>query len=53
MNIFIERGDYILSTDRDKFDVVKIHQWLSTDTYWATGRCLEVVKVSIANSLPF
>jgi hypothetical protein len=53
-HISVERGDgYMLSTDRDKLDFVTIHQWLSTDTYWATGRSLEVVKASIANSLPF
>jgi hypothetical protein len=53
MNTSIERGDYILSTDRDKLDFATIHQWLSTDTYWAMRRPLEVVKASIANSLPF
>ena len=53
IDISVERGGYILSTDRDKLDFVTVHQWLSTDTYWATGRSLEVVKASIANSLPF
>jgi hypothetical protein len=54
IDVSVESGDhYIMSTDRDKLDFVTIHQWLSTDAYWAMGRSLEVVKASIANSLPF
>ena len=44
---------YFISTDRSKLDIPQIHQWLSNDTYWARGRLLDVVALSIANSLPF
>lgn len=54
VNVSVDRGDgYVLYTDRNRLDYVAIHQWLSTDSYWAMGRCFEAVKGSIANSLPF
>jgi hypothetical protein len=53
MDVFVERGDYILSTYKEKLDCVMIHEWLSMNAYWAMGRFLEVVKASVANSIPF
>jgi len=46
-------GEYKISTDRAALDVPLIHDFLSTSTYWATGRKLEVVQRSIDNSLCF
>jgi GNAT superfamily N-acetyltransferase len=48
-----QRGEYIISTDRAVLDVPLIHNYLSTSTYWATGRKIEVVQRSIDNSLCF
>ena len=43
-------GD-IVSDDRSRIDVARVHRWLSEDTYWARGRPLEVVRRSIDESL--
>jgi GNAT superfamily N-acetyltransferase len=47
------RGEYTISTAREKLDLKKIHHILSTETYWATGRPFEVVEKSFQNSLAF
>jgi GNAT superfamily N-acetyltransferase len=48
-----KRGDYVISTDRSRLNVGMIHEFLSRNTYWASGRALDVVERSIENSLPF
>jgi GNAT superfamily N-acetyltransferase len=48
-----ERGYYQISTDRSRLNLDLIHDFLSHNTYWATGRSREVVQRSIENSLPF
>ena len=48
-----QRGDYLVSTDRARLDLELIHRWLSTESYWATGRSMEVVRRSIEHSLSF
>src|SRR5215831_15425437 len=48
-----QRDDYIISTDRARLDLDLIHNYLSHESYWATGRSREVVVRSIENSLPF
>jgi GNAT superfamily N-acetyltransferase len=48
-----QRGAYSISTDRARLDVALIHRYLSTSTYWAQGRPLEVVERSLENSLAF
>src|SRR5262249_7553163 len=47
------RGDFIVSTDPDLLDLPVIHAFLSQRSYWATGRPLEIVRRSLANSLCF
>jgi GNAT superfamily N-acetyltransferase len=47
------RGDYLISTDPVRLNINLIHEYLSTSSYWASGRPLEVVRSSIENSLPF
>ena len=42
-----------LSDDPARLDLDRVHHWLSTDTYWATGRPAEVVRAAVAGSLPF
>jgi GNAT superfamily N-acetyltransferase len=48
-----ERGEYLITTDRSHLDVALIHNFLSTNTYWAVGRSVEVVQRSIDTSLCF
>jgi GNAT superfamily N-acetyltransferase len=47
------KGKYTISTDKDRLDIPMIHRYLSTNTYWASERPLDVVERSIANSLCF
>jgi len=48
-----QNGDFTISTDPARLDVIAIHQFLSNDSYWAVGRPMEVVQKSIENSLVF
>jgi GNAT superfamily N-acetyltransferase len=48
-----ERGAFSISTDRARLDVGVIHNFLSTDSYWAQSRTVETVRRSIENSLNF
>ena len=48
-----ERGEYTISTDRSRLNLDLIHEFISSDSYWGTGRKREVVERSIENSLPF
>ena len=45
-----ERDGYVLTTDKDRVDVDRVHRWLSQDAYWALGRPREVVERSIGPS---
>jgi GNAT superfamily N-acetyltransferase len=47
------RGDFIISTDKSLLDIKLIHNFLSTESYWAQGRSYEIVKRSIEESLCF
>lgn len=48
-----QRDGYTISTDPQRLDVKLIHHYLSTSTYWATGRPFDVVQRALANSLCF
>jgi GNAT superfamily N-acetyltransferase len=41
---------YLLTDDRDRLDVERVHRWLSEDAYWALGCELSRVRASIAGS---
>jgi GNAT superfamily N-acetyltransferase len=47
------RDDYLITTDRTRLDLPLIHRFLSSESYWAVGRAVEIVARSIENSLPF
>lgn len=47
------RGAYVISTDPSRLNIAMIHEYLSTSSYWAVGRPLDVVRRGIENSLPF
>ncbi|HKQ99592.1 MAG TPA: GNAT family N-acetyltransferase [Pyrinomonadaceae bacterium] len=53
MAIEWRRGDYLISTDRERLDLKVIHDFLTNSSYWAVGRSLETVRRSIENSLSF
>ena len=48
-----QRGEFQISTDRERLDREMIHNFLSRESYWATGRSLEVVNRGIDHSLSF
>ena len=48
-----QRDEYTISTDRARLDLDLIHNYLSNESYWATGRSREVMIRAIENSLPF
>lgn len=56
MNIFEKhewhKDDYLVSTDKEKLDLKAIHRYL-TRSSWAKGIPLDIVSVSVENSLNF
>jgi GNAT superfamily N-acetyltransferase len=46
------RGDFIISTDRERLDLNVIHDFL-TNSYWAKGISRELVAQSVEHSLCF
>src|ERR1700742_4954107 len=46
------RGDFEVSTDPARIDLLKVHEFL-TNSYWAKGIPLETVQRSIENSICF
>ncbi|MFJ1587180.1 GNAT family N-acetyltransferase [Streptomyces sp. NPDC088197] len=44
---------YEISADPARLDVPRIHDWLSTDAYWALGRTLATQQAAIDGSLNF
>jgi GNAT superfamily N-acetyltransferase len=48
-----ERDGYAISTDPGRLDVAFVHQFLSQESYWAEGRSLDTVRLSLAHSLCF
>ena len=47
-----KRERYTISTDPSRLDLKVIHDFL-TQSYWAAGVPVEIVKRSVENSLPF
>lgn len=50
--IEIECDGYVVSTDRRRLDLTRIHRFLST-SYWSPELPFEVMTKSIAGSMPF
>ena len=44
---------YFVSTDREKLDIERIHDFLSNRSYWAKGRSLAEVQASIEEAMCF
>jgi GNAT superfamily N-acetyltransferase len=49
----ITEGDVVISDDKTRLDIAKIHTFLSGRSYWAKGVPIETVERSIRNSLCF
>jgi GNAT superfamily N-acetyltransferase len=47
------RGNYLISTDNQLLDIGLIHRFLATESYWAAGIPLDVVRRSLEHSLNF
>ncbi|MBI4853357.1 MAG: GNAT family N-acetyltransferase [Acidobacteria bacterium] len=47
-----KKGDFLISTDNSSLDLSVIHSFL-TNSYWASGIPIDIVKKSIENSLCF
>jgi GNAT superfamily N-acetyltransferase len=48
----LRRDDgYLVTDDRQTLDVVRIHRWLSDESYWAAGRTIDLVRRSIEGSV--
>jgi GNAT superfamily N-acetyltransferase len=52
MNYEWERGSATVSTDRDRLDLVVVHEFLTT-AYWSPGVSAETVRRSAEHSIPF
>jgi len=46
------RDGYRVTDDRVEIDIARVHQWLSEDSYWATGRPLDGLLDKAASVLP-
>jgi GNAT superfamily N-acetyltransferase len=52
--VLLRRDDgYEISDDPARLDLAKLHEWLSTDAYWALGRSPEAVAESVARSVNY
>ena len=47
------RGEFTISTDRERLQIEAIYKFLSEESYWAKERTKEETERAIKNSLPF
>jgi GNAT superfamily N-acetyltransferase len=48
-----QRDGYLLTSDRTRVDVGRVHTWLCDESYWAAGRDRDLVARSIEGSRPY
>jgi GNAT superfamily N-acetyltransferase len=48
-----QNGEFIISTDRSRLQIDRIHKYLSEESYWAKERTREQTETAIKNSLSF
>ncbi|AEV81606.1 GCN5 family acetyltransferase [Actinoplanes sp. SE50] len=48
-----EKDGYVLTDDAGRVDIDRVHRWLAEESYWATGRPLDLVTRSIDGSVPY
>ncbi|MBF4635292.1 GNAT family N-acetyltransferase [Agreia pratensis] len=46
-------SEFTISTDLARIDLDTVHQWLSTDAFWALGRTRETVHAAAEGSMNF
>lgn len=51
--IEVKEGEYVITTDQNKFDFNAIHNYLSTESYWAQNIPFHTVKKSVEGALCF
>ena len=47
------RNGYAIRTGAAAVDLQRVHRWLSEESYWATGRPLDVLERCLAGSEPY
>ena len=52
MEYTVTQNEFTISTDKNKIDIVYVHQFLS-HSYWSPGVPLDTVKKAMEGSLPF
>lgn len=52
-DISVSKGEFLITTDKNKLDVDFIHRFLSEKSYWAKNISIEKVKRSIEHSLTY
>ena len=52
-NIETHKNEYTISTDKEKLDVLSIHNFLANQTDWANNIPINTLKIAIENSLNF
>jgi GNAT superfamily N-acetyltransferase len=52
-NITATRGDYFITTDKSKLDIIAIHDFLCNHSHWSKNIPIQKVRDSIDNSLCF
>jgi GNAT superfamily N-acetyltransferase len=48
-----QRGNYVISTDKNRLDINTIHHFLSHEAYWSEDIPIETVRRAIEHSLAF
>ncbi|HEV7232570.1 MAG TPA: GNAT family N-acetyltransferase [Bacteroidia bacterium] len=48
-----QKDKYTISTDKSRLDTAAMHDYLSNHSYWAKGRSMEQVLLTIEHSLCF
>jgi GNAT superfamily N-acetyltransferase len=51
--VVFTRGPYRITTDKTELDLAIIHDYLSRESYWASGRTLATVRRTVEHSLCF
>lgn len=49
----VHRGDYWISTDRNRLDIDSIHQFLANKSYWSKDIPYSIVNKAVSKSLCF
>jgi len=52
-NLEWQKGEFTISTRRERLQIEAIHKFLAEESYWAKERTREQTETAIKNSLPF